>query len=296
MATAAKQTRSRRTVSASFTIRPEQPTGAGPGNLAGFTAVERPQCYRPTRRIILSGIPRKSLRSWLTRSIGLAEANWTRVSPIPWPTSQASFCARWNRVQWRNGGIDQVRALRIAMLFMAAAIAFGPVLLAQSWERSKGENPLYGKTYDQFILNGRYLTPPSTVGSETPRLVVHCGAGKFASGEFMLGAVAQHSGTKSLKGAWQSQVDMRLDERKKTEDFWEYSNDGKTLFFDRDQLDRLLTGKLLGHPSKDELTKRVILGVTEALGNEVIVQFDMPADQSEIIEACGLEWGRKKPK
>ena len=189
-----------------------------------------------------------------------------------------------------------MRALRIAMLFMAAAIAFGPVLLAQSWERSKGENPLYGKTYDQFILNGRYLTPPSTVGSETPRLVVHCGAGKFASGEFMLGAVAQHSGTKSLKGAWQSQVDMRLDERKKTEDFWEYSNDGKTLFFDRDQLDRLLTRKLLGHPSKDELTKRVILGVTEALGNEVIVQFDMPADQSEIIEACGLEWGRKKPK
>jgi hypothetical protein len=97
MATAAKQTRSPRTVSASFTIRPEQPTGAEPGNQVGSIAVEQPQCYRPTRRIILSAMPRKSLRSWLTRSIGLAEANWTRVSPIPWPTSQASFCARWNR-------------------------------------------------------------------------------------------------------------------------------------------------------------------------------------------------------
>jgi hypothetical protein len=89
---------------------------------------------------------------------------------------------------------------------------------------------------------------------------------------------------------------MRLDDRKKTEDWWEYSNDGKTLFFDKTQFDKLLTGKLLGHPSKDELTKRVILGVTEALGNEVIVQFDMPASQSDIIEACGLEWGREKQK
>ncbi len=185
-----------------------------------------------------------------------------------------------------------MRALRIATLFVLAA----SVLVAQSWERSKWENPLYGKTFDQFILNGRYLTPPSVVGPNAPSLVVHCSDGKFASGEFMLGAVAQPSGTKSLKGAWQSQVDMRLDERKKTEDYWEYSNDGKTLFFDRDQLDKLLTGKLLGHPSKDELTKRVILGVVEAFGNEIIVQFDMPSDQSDIINACGLEWGRDKRK
>lgn len=182
--------------------------------------------------------------------------------------------------------------VRIGLLFLAGT----GVLVAQSWEKSKWENPLYGKSFDQFILSGRYLTPPSTVGPDAPRLVVHCANRKFASGEFMLGAVAQHSGTKSLKGSWQSQVDMRLDDRKKTEDWWEYSNDGKTLFFDGNQLDKLLTGKLLGHPSKDPLTKRVILGVTEAFGNEVIVQFDMPADQSEIIEMCGLEWGREKQK
>jgi hypothetical protein len=188
--------------------------------------------------------------------------------------------------------VERMRTLRIASLFLVGA----SVLIAQSWERSKWENPLYGKSFDQFVLKGQYLTPPSMIGPDGPRLVVHCANGKFASGEFMLGAVAQHSGTKSLKGAWQSQVDMRLDDRKKTEDWWEYSNDGKTLFFDKTQFDKLLTGKLLGHPSKDELTKRVILGVTEALGNEVIVQFDMPASQSDIIEACGLEWGREKQK
>jgi hypothetical protein len=171
-----------------------------------------------------------------------------------------------------------MRTLRIASLFLVGA----SVLIAQSWERSKWENPLYGKSFDQFVLKGQYLTPPSMIGPDGPRLVVHCANGKFASGEFMLGAVAQHSGTKSLKGAWQSQVDMRLDDRKKTEDWWEYSNDGKTLFFDKTQFDKLLTGK--------------ILGVTEALGNEVIVQFDMPASQSDIIEACGLEWGREKQK
>ena len=101
-----------------------------------------------------------------------------------------------------------MHALRIAILFMAAAIALGPVLLAQSWERSKRENPLYGKTYDQFILNGRYLTPPSTVGSETPRLaVLRCR--QVRKRRVHARAAAQHSGTKSLKGAWQSQVDMR---------------------------------------------------------------------------------------
>jgi hypothetical protein len=188
--------------------------------------------------------------------------------------------------------VERMRILRIASLFLVGASA----LAAQSWERSKWENPLYGKTFDQFVLEGRYLTPPSSVEPSAPRLVIHCANSKFASGEFMLGAVAQHSGTKSLKGAWQSQVDMRLDDGKKTEDWWEYSNDGKTLFFDKTQLDKLMTGKLLGHPSKDKLTQRVILGVVETFGNEIIVQFDMPPDQSEIIGACGLEWGRERQK
>jgi hypothetical protein len=56
--------------------------------------------------------------------------------------------------------------------------------VAQSWQRSKWENPLYGKPYDQFVLYGRYLRPPAVVGPETPRLIVHCDGGKFASGEF----------------------------------------------------------------------------------------------------------------
>jgi hypothetical protein len=75
-------------------------------------------------------------------------------------------------------------------------------LPAQSWEQSKWENPLYGKTYDQFVLKleGSYLTPPNNPGpTNVPRLVIPSANGKFSRGEFMLGAVVQPSGTKSLK-------------------------------------------------------------------------------------------------
>jgi len=178
----------------------------------------------------------------------------------------------------------------LASLLLASVVVAAP----PGWQYSKSENPLDGKQFDEFTLVGQYLRAPSVSGRNPPELRVHCAKGKFAGGEFDLGAVAQHSGTKSLKGAWQAQVDMRLDERKKEQDFWEYSNDQQTLFFDGRQLDHLMTGKLLGHPMKDPLVKRVILGVIEALGNEVIVQFDMPADQTEMISACGIEWGAKR--
>jgi hypothetical protein len=186
-------------------------------------------------------------------------------------------------------GINKMKLKILVTLLISTTLATAQ----PAWQSSKEENPLFGKQFDLFRLEGRYLSQPSVSGGNVPLLRVYCAAGKFAKGEFLLGAVAQHSGTKSIKGAWQAQVDMRLDERKKTEDLWEYSNDQKTLFFDRIQLDHLLTGKLLGHPTKDVLTRRVILGVIEALGNEVVVQFNMPSDQKEIISACGLEWGRK---
>jgi hypothetical protein len=36
--------------------------------------------------------------------------------------------------------------------------------------------------------------------------------------------------------------------------------------------------------------------VAEEDANEVIVQFDMPRDATQMVDACGLEWGKKKKK
>ncbi len=189
-----------------------------------------------------------------------------------------------------------------AALFLVAGI-FGFLSMsgmAQDkpvWRYSREENPLYGKSFDRFVLDGHYFKPPSTAGNEPPRMIIGCMNGKFASGEFSLGAVAQFSGTRSMKGLLQSQITIRIDEKKPTEDWFEVSNDQKTLFFDRVQFIRFLTGRLLGHPGEqDSLVHHLTLGVIEAFSNQVIVQFEMPEDVLQMVTACGLEWGKGKKK
>jgi hypothetical protein len=191
--------------------------------------------------------------------------------------------------------------MKISSALVIAALLglFYPSAMAQNkteWQYSREENPLYGKSFDRFVLTGRYYKAPSTiVGNEQPRMIIGCVNGKFSTGEFSLGAVAQFSGTRSLKGVGQSQITIRTDEKKPTDDWFEVSNDQKTLFFDRVQFNRFLTGRLLGHPSaQSALVHRLTLGVVEAFGNQVIIQFDMPEDVSQIVTACGLEWGKKR--
>jgi hypothetical protein len=140
---------------------------------------------------------------------------------------------------------------KAAGLFLAILATSG---LAKStdqpeWKYSKWNNPLYAAVYDQFILDGKYLMPPSQ-SSRDPKLVVHCSDRKFRSGEFQVGTVVQHDPeAHSLKGIGQAHLLMRFDEKPKPDnDWWEISNDGQTLVFNGQQLDKLLTGHLLGHP------------------------------------------------
>lgn len=177
------------------------------------------------------------------------------------------------------------------------------------WRFSKEHDALRGISFDQFVLDGKYLTPPSLPTRRAPSLVVRCFSGKFGSGNLMVGAVVKPvRGAHSFKGSSQGYVEMRMDDKKKLDDdWWEISNDGQALFFDKIQLIKLMTGKLLGHPGDTKtLTHRVIIGVGEAFGNEltdvrrmlyrVVMQFDMPRDAAPLVEMCGLEWSKKKRK
>ena len=103
-------------------------------------------------------------------------------------------------------------------------------------------------------------------------------------GQFLPGVVAQPWGTKILKDAHQSQVNIRVDDENTSQALWEYRDDGMALGFDQLQLKRLL-----GRPPNGSMRKRVILGISEALGKQVIIQFDMPPDPSILVQACGLE-------
>lgn len=170
---------------------------------------------------------------------------------------------------------------------------------ASEWKYSKWSNPMTGVAFDQFTLEGKYVAPPSHAVGEGPSLVVHCSDGKFGSGEFHVGAVVQREpGAHSFKGIPQAKVQMRFDERTKLDDdWWEISNNGRTLFFDRTQLTKLMTARLLGHPGDpNDLVHRLILGVVEFEQDRVVMQFDMPHDTARMVAACGLEWGKGKKK
>lgn len=184
----------------------------------------------------------------------------------------------------------------IALLMCFQACAQGQAEQASSgWRYSKWENPMYAKDYDQFVLKGRYLRAPELAGSnEPPSLTLHCSEGKFRSGEFNVGAAIEASATRSLKGAPQAEIEIRLDSGKVKQDWWEYSNNGKTLFFDHLQFVELMTGRLLGHPSRTSGNHQLILGVIESLNDQVVAEFDMPAASPELISSCGLEWGKLK--
>jgi len=196
-----------------------------------------------------------------------------------------------------------------ALLLVGFAVAAMSAALqteqAQSvaWRYSKQDDPLHGVSIDQFVLEGKYLTPPSRADRDFPSLVVRCSSGKFKEAYLAVGAVVQFgentSGgvVHSLSGVTQARVERRMDNKKHGDVWWEISNDGKALFFDDEQLVDLMTGHLLGHPGdRKNLVRRLLLGVVEAFANQVVMQFDMPDDATEMVRACGLEWSKGKKK
>jgi hypothetical protein len=183
-----------------------------------------------------------------------------------------------------------------------SALADAPV-----WQYSNWTNPMYGTRGDQFVLEGHYPKAPTAGGDQTvqngaspagkPRMTVRCMNGKFGSGEFHVGALVRPLlGAHSIKGAPQAEVTIRHNDSMHTHtEFWEYSNDHQTLFFDKIQLIDFLTGKTLGHPSQpSSLLGRQIVGVVEDGENMVVIQFDMPQDVRRLVQSCSLEWGKWK--
>lgn len=187
------------------------------------------------------------------------------------------------------------RIASLLTLTLALCAAAARAQEGATWTRQTETDDLHAQTFQAFSLPGEYVVPPSQRAGDGPAIVVQCSLGHLLGAWVSVGAVvAPDPDAHSLGGNGRAYVELRFDERKPTADYWEILNSGTALDIGGVDLDQLLTGSMIGHPSEPaKLTRRVLIGVTEALGNEVQLRFAMPPDASQLVLACGLEYNRK---
>jgi hypothetical protein len=187
-------------------------------------------------------------------------------------------------------------------------LAFGGVASAQTlWQRKEKTDPLRGTSYSQFSLVGKFLTPPRNASNANPIMIVHCISGKgnrghtngkFIDGYILVGGVMDS--VVSGNGDSFTPVEFRLDDGKLQGEQWGRSTDFSAIFFSHPNCSLCGSGYdvfanlLYGHHTyhKENTTPQVhkiVVGLTEFLGGEVVMQFDMP-DATEIGEVCGVVW------
>jgi hypothetical protein len=169
---------------------------------------------------------------------------------------------------------------------------------ATEWQQSQKTDALRGVSYPQFILTGKWLTPPKH-GADTPALVVHCQPGsrsfghtngKFIDGYFMAGAVLDAHVT---NGNSVTTVEFRLDDKKIQSGFWTPSTDFGGAFFTDVDLDNLLYGHMLQHKEgTGDPVHKIVMAADEYLGGQMVAQFDMP-DPTQVAETCGVIFDKK---
>jgi hypothetical protein len=172
--------------------------------------------------------------------------------------------------------------MKTIMLGTAILLMLSIAFADSGWQYSKKDDPLHGTSFDEFVLDGKFLTPPrSPKPEDKPSLVLHCDKGKVKDGYLVVGAVVDRS------GRGQARIEMRLDGNLSTE-FWNVSTDGQAVFLDGSiDLLKILYGHWLPHKEgKGDFIKQEIFGVQEAFGSTIVMQFDMPADQARLLDSC----------
>jgi len=180
------------------------------------------------------------------------------------------------RKHWRY---DRGVKTTLVLLAVSACTAVGQTT---EWQYSKQNDPLHATSFDQYVLPGKYITPPSHIGAhDAPAIVLHCSGGKFKAGYLVIGAVVDRNGN------GQSRVEMRLDDKLSTE-FWAVGTDGQAVFLDGNiDLLKILYGHWLPHKEgKGDFIRKEIFGVQEAFGSTIVMQFDMPDSPTQVVDSC----------
>jgi hypothetical protein len=172
---------------------------------------------------------------------------------------------------------------------------------AQVWNKVEKTDPLRGTPVVTFTLTGKFLTAPQGAASDAaPVMVAICQPGSFRFGtahgkilnaHISVGTVLDTGVGSDLNT--RVQVQYRLDEGKLQMDNWAVSEDFSALFYNPYDSDGGFYNMLYGHelphkPNTSPAIKKVVIGVPSYRGGEVVMQFDMPADPTEVAETCGV--------
>ena len=120
--------------------------------------------------------------------------------------------------------------------------------------------------------------------------------GKFREGYIHIGGVTDSSVVENRSSF--VEVQFRLDDGKLQSERWGRSTNFSSIFLTHPTCplcgsgDDILGNLLFGHArttkeNTNPQIRRVVIDVSEYLGGEVVMQFDMP-DATEVAEACGI--------
>ena len=187
-------------------------------------------------------------------------------------------------------------------LIVAALLCANPVS-SQAWKKNERTDPLRDTHFVQFSLDGRYLTPPKSASAEAvPSIVVRCAPkshnhghtrGVFMQGYIFVGGIVDSQ--VSAEGSVGVTVQFRPDDGKLQTEVWNHSTDFSAIFFSSagsgwDIFANLLYSHRAYHKEDTNAqVRKVVIGVPEYLGGEIVMQFDMP-DASDVAETCGIIW------
>lgn len=196
-----------------------------------------------------------------------------------------------------------MRAFPVVIAFLAFTLGHSAAQTASDtppdkWVRETKVDPLRETQFELFTLGGRFLTPPRNAKSDArPAIILRCSPGsfirghahgKFLNGYFYVGTVVD---TQVTSSGTRVPAKFRLDEGKLQDaSGWSHSTDYSSIFFGDIDLNTFLYGHFMPH--KENTTppvKKIVIGIDEYLGGEVVMQFDMP-DPTEVADACGSIW------
>jgi hypothetical protein len=176
---------------------------------------------------------------------------------------------------------------------------------SQAWKKDERTDPLRDTHFIQFSLDGKYLTPPKNAPAEAiPSIVVRCAPkshnhghtnGVFIQGYIFVGGIVDSQ--VSTEGSIGVTAQFRLDDGKLQTEVWSHSTDFSAIFFSSsstgsgwDVFANLLYAHHAYHKQDtNHQVRKVVIGVPEYLGGEIVMQFDMP-DASDVAETCGIIW------
>jgi len=195
--------------------------------------------------------------------------------------------------------------MKAAFVPMCMMLVFGAHGLAQKsqptgssqWKTLIADDFKDGKSIIVFNLDGKYVKPPAGSGSLTPRLSISCSGKKLGGANIDLRTPVHYtkgpagSGPNNLKGTPRIRVGMQWDDKKTPDEDWgELMNDGQSVYLDQSQTLKLLTGHVEGrNGSPHGYVDRQSISVVDALGNRIVMQFDLPRDSAGLESDCGLE-------